>query len=87
RTILLARSDLSVNQLSEDAISFLLADFSNRKFPGDFEGHLLENTATEAFVIERLLPLLSNAEEPLRNNLAKVLQRVGKRHGRRYVAT
>ncbi len=87
RTILLARSDLSVNQLSEDAISFLLADLSSRKIPGDFEGHLLENAATEAFVIERLLPLLSNAEEPLRNNLAKVLQQVGKRHGRRYVAT
>lgn len=85
--ILLARHDLSIDQFSENAISFLLADLSTRKDIDAFEEHLLGSTVTETFVIERLLPLLPNTEEPLRSNLVKVLRQAGRRHGRRYVAT
>ena len=86
-TVLLARDDLSINEFNEDTISFLLADLSSRKYIDALMGHLLGSTATEAFVIDRLLPLLPNAEEPLRRNLVKVLRQAGERHGRRYVAT
>jgi hypothetical protein len=87
RTILLARSDLSIDNFSEEAISFLLADLSTKENLHIPSGHLLGIAATEAFVIERLLPLLPNAEEPLRSNLAIVLEQAGRRHGRRYVAS
>ena len=56
--ILLARTDLSTDDLNEEAISFLFADLSTRKDLHDFEGHLLGITATEAFATERLLPLI-----------------------------
>ncbi len=86
-TILPARKDLSIEQLSEDAVSFLLADLSTRTSIDSFPGHLLGDITTEAFVIERLLPLLPTAKDPFRSNLSKVLQQAGRRHGRRYVAS
>lgn len=86
-TILMARKDLTVEKLSEDAISFLLAEISRKAAIDSFRGHLLGNVATETFVIERLLPLLTTAEEPFLSNLSTVLKLAGKRHGRRYVAS
>jgi hypothetical protein len=87
KTILLARKDLSIEQLSEDGISFLLSDLSTRTSSDPVRGHLLGNIATETFVVERLLPLLPTAEEPFRGNLSKVLQQAGIRHGIRYIAS
>lgn len=84
-SVLPARSDLTTDSFSEDAISFLLADL-NRGATQDFMGGLLGTTATEAFVSERLLPLLPEAKEPLLKNLKNVLRQAGSRHGRRYVS-
>lgn len=86
QTILIARHDLTTGSFSDDAISFLLADLSKKGSCDTFRGHLLGHTATEAFVTERLLPLLSGAKKPLKDNLIRVLRQAGTRHGRRYVA-
>ena len=86
-SILLARDELKTDNFSEDAISFLLASLREKGATYPIDGHLLENTATELFVTERLLPLLSSTEEPLAMNLRRVLRSVGSRHGRRYVTT
>ncbi len=77
--------DLTTDALSENAISFLLADLSEAKNSAGIEGHLLGSTATELFVTERLLPLLPDAKPPLSENLRKVLKQAGSRHGRRYI--
>jgi hypothetical protein len=73
--------ELITDLFSEDAISFLLADLSREPA---FREHLLGRTATERFVAERLLPLLSESHGPLRQNLHTVLAEAGSRHGRRY---
>jgi adenylate kinase family enzyme len=86
-TILSARADLSTNHLSEDSVSFLLADLSRKETISPVTGHLLGRIATEEFVMQRLLPLLTAAQEPFRKNLCEVLQEAGRRHGRRYVAS
>lgn len=86
-SILLAQDDLNTASFSEDAISFLLSSLRKKETADAIRGHLLGNTATESFVTERLLPLLSTAEEPLATNLRRVLRNAGSRHGRRYVAT
>ena len=86
-SILLVRDDLNTDSFSEEAISFLLSSLREKGTADAIRGHLLENTATESFVTERLLPLLSIAEEPLATNLRRVLRHAGSRHGRRYVAT
>jgi hypothetical protein len=79
--------DLSTDTFTETTISFLLADLSRARSHPSLKGHLLGTTATEPFVIERLLPLLSDATETLFYNLRDVLRRAGSRHGRRYIAT
>ena len=75
-------SDLSTDDLSADAISFLLADVS-RNVPVNFRGHILGSIATEKLVEETLLPL---ANTKCTHALATVLKQAGKRHGRRYLA-
>lgn len=84
--IFLNRRDLSTDAFTEDAISFLMADLNHGEGFSDHQGHLLGNIATEQFVTERLLPLLSGAQPPLLENLRSVLKQAGSRHGRRYIA-
>ena len=83
-SILLRQNDLTTDDFSADAVSFLLADLSRAGSVYSLRGHLLGQTATEQFVAERLLPLLPEAEDPLLTNLQKVLRQAGSRHGRRY---
>ncbi|MFZ6680019.1 SIR2 family protein [Undibacterium sp. Tian12W] len=83
RSILLDQSDLTTDDFSEDAVSFLLADLSRGDLP-PWRGHLLGKTSTEQFIVERLLPLVPNAKEPLLKNIRAVLRQAGSRHGRRY---
>jgi hypothetical protein len=86
KLILWAHDDLSTDRFSEEAIRFRLASLREEKTADYLRGHLLGSTATESFVTERLLPQLSEAEEPLSTNLREVLKQAGSRHGRRYVA-
>lgn len=77
-------TDITTDTFSEDAILFLLATLSEEGSTSRFRGHLLGRTATEEFVTERLLPLLSDIKQPFSKNLHTVLRHAGSRHGRRY---
>ena len=77
-------TDITTDMFSEDAISFLLATLSEEGSASHFRGHPLGRTATEEFVTERLLPLLSDTKQPFLRNLRTVLRQAGSRHGRRY---
>lgn len=83
--ILLRQNDLTTDDFSADAVSFLLADLGRTHIRDSWRGHLLGQTATEQFVAERLLTLVPDAKEPLLRNLHAVLRQAGSRHGRRYV--
>ncbi len=76
--------DITTDMLSEDAISFLLADLSDEGSALPSRGHLLGSTATEEFITECLLPLLSDIKQPLSKKLHIVLREAGSRHGKRY---
>lgn len=84
-SILPRHIDLTTDDFSENAISFLLADLDQKKIGGSWRGHLLSQTATEKFVADRLLPLAAEAKDLLLTNLQSVLKRAGERHGRRYI--
>lgn len=77
-------TDITTDMFSEDAISFLLATLSEEGSTSHFRGHLLGSAATEEFVTERLLPLLSDIKQPFSKNLHAVMEQAGSRHGRRY---
>jgi hypothetical protein len=72
--------DLSTDQLSRDAIDFLLADLHQQQSRNS-HGFLLGKIATESFAVDNLLPLLGG-EEPLRTNVQTVLDAAGRRFGR-----
>lgn len=76
--------ELAIDVFSENAISYMLADLGKEKV-GNFPSNLLALTSTEKFINERLLPLLPDASGLLLDNLHKVLEDAGSRHGRRYV--
>lgn len=84
RTILHWQKEITTDDFSTDAVSFLLADLSRVGSFDSLRGHTLGLTATEQFVHERLLPLVSDAKEPLLTNLKNVIRKAGLRHGRRY---
>lgn len=73
---------LSTNQLSAAAISFLLVDL---KRPSGFDSPL-GMLATEEFVEDRLLPALNRATSDVeRRRLLFVIDQAGQRHARRYI--
>ncbi|HKO51347.1 MAG TPA: SIR2 family protein [Polyangiaceae bacterium] len=84
--VLVARSDVTTDDLSEEAISYLLAGL-NKPIANDFSwrGHLLGQAATEKFVADRLLPLWERARGKFKRRLTGILRAAGSRHGRRYV--
>lgn len=81
----LERLDVTTDEISSEAISFILAELSRERSERRLGSNLLGAAATENFITERLLPLLVGAQDPLRKNLLKVLERAGARHGRRYL--
>ena len=79
--------DLTTDAFSEEATSFLFAHLGRKGSRRMFHGHLLGATATERFVDERLLPLVTSAKSPFSGRLRNVLIEAGRRHGKRYVRT
>lgn len=83
-TILKAQTNLSTDDLSEEAISYLLDHLEIRSEWEDC-ATLLGEAATERFVNERLLSLMTNPSPTVAMSLKDVLSRAGAKHGRRYI--
>jgi hypothetical protein len=78
--------DLTTDDFSEEAQSFLIEDLKKNGSVDGLYGHLLGHTASEAFVADRLVPLLDTLDPVFRRHLVAGLDQAGSRHGRRYVA-
>ena len=75
--------NISTENMSEDAIAFLLSDLSHPNAI-NVAHNPLGSVASERFVTERLIPLARGASETVLKNLHLVLKAAGDRHGRRY---
>jgi hypothetical protein len=84
-SVLFEMSDLTLDDLGEGALAFLIDDLRTATIHS-FEGHLLGRIATDAFVVQRLLPLVTLEPCQFQNNLRAVIRDAGQRHGRRYLA-
>ena len=78
--------DLTTDDLSEEAQLYLIEDLRSDRSVDGVYSHLLGHTATEAFITDRLVPLLGTQDSVMQENLVRVLEHTGWRHGRRYVA-
>jgi len=74
---------LTTDDLSEDAIGFSIGNLIGGR-SRSYLGHFLGAAATEAFVLERLLPLFAELDNPQAKRLRAVLDAAGSRHGKRY---
>ncbi|MDQ3131112.1 MAG: SIR2 family protein [Acidobacteriota bacterium] len=77
-------TELNTDRLNEDAIQYLLSTL-NQKHRLFVRNSFLGSIATESFVEERLLTLLSNDSEPFKSNLKNALKTAGELHRRRYI--
>jgi hypothetical protein len=84
-SVLLEMSDLTSDDFGEGAFAFLIDDLRTGTIHS-FEGHLLGRIATDAFVVQRLLPLVTSEPCQFQNNLRAVIRDAGQRHGRRYLS-
>ncbi|MBS7416996.1 SIR2 family NAD-dependent protein deacylase [Pseudomonas syringae] len=82
---IIQRMDVTTDEIDAEAISFLLADLSRERGDRFIDASFLGTAATEAFIVERLFPLLISAQDPLKENILSVLDQAGTRHGRRYL--
>lgn len=76
--------DLSLDELNENSISYLLEQLKVTKV-SIFNSNVLVNVATEKFVSDNLLPMLKFARGLHLDNLKAILEMTGRNHGRRYI--
>ena len=82
KTILPHLPNLRLDELSEDSLAYLLNRDNDRHF--HYHARILTNIATEAFVTERLLPLMKGARGKYLSELKAMMVQMGYRYGRRY---
>lgn len=83
-TIFRRTEGFTLNDFTEESIIYLLNDLKRTKL-NYWENSILDNIATETFVNELLLPRLKTAKGIERENLNELIQRIGKKHKRRYL--
>jgi hypothetical protein len=86
RVVLPALSSISTDDLSSSTISLVLRDELAGDGGESWSEGVLATLATERFAERVLMPILSSElDERRRLTLATILDRIGRRHGRRYV--
>ena len=78
--------DLALRDLTPTMLQHALEDLRTDGIDGLYNC-VLGSVATEELVERTLLPLLADADEPLRAHLVKVIDTAGSRHRRRYLTT
>lgn len=88
RHILKLIPELTSDKLNESAIQYLLSTLNQDASQGlsFLQGPVIGIIATESFVEERLLPLLSIDTEPFKSNLRLAIKTAGGRYQRRYIS-
>ena len=84
RIIFRKMGDLKLDDFTEEALSYFFKELKSQKI--DFlNGNILSDIATEKFVTERMLPLLKNTKGVEHNNLEIIIEKIGRKHKRRYL--
>ncbi|TAE84375.1 MAG: hypothetical protein EAY81_07650, partial [Bacteroidetes bacterium] len=84
QVVLIRMPDLKLEDFTKESLSYLFEELKTKRI--DFlDRSILSDIATEQFVIERMLPLLTNMEGVGHKNLEKLIERIGKKHKRRYL--
>lgn len=85
RTILDNLYNLTINDLTEESIEYLLDDLKIIKLNYFYKNNILYTIATETFVNKYLIPRLKSAENTEYENLINLIEKIGKKHKKRYL--
>jgi len=85
QNILKILDELSLKELNEDTILYLINELNEKDLANWNSYSLLTKVSTETFVNDRLLPMLDDAKGKFHANLLNVLDSIGHKHGRRYI--
>lgn len=84
RTILEKLDNLTLNDFTEESITYLLDDLKTTRLDF-FANNVLYNIATESFVVKYLITRLNDVENIEQENLKILIDKIGKKHKRRYL--
>lgn len=85
QVFLIRYDELTLRDFTDESITFLLENLNKTMGIFHFDSHPLEKIATEAFVSEVMIPRLSLVSGEKKNNLRTLIEKIGKRHNRRYL--
>lgn len=85
RSILAVRNDITTDDLSDDAIKFVISELSRTRARYFIWDNLLAKVSTEQFIRNTLMPLFEGSSGTVKENLAAILREAGRRHRRRYI--
>lgn len=75
---------VTIEDFTEESISYMLEQLNKREF--DFWNRsVLVEIATESFVYEHMIPRLENKKGVEKENLKRIIERIGKKHKIRYL--
>lgn len=77
-------SELSIDQLSENAIEYLFSNLKGKN-ASEFDNELLGAISTEKFVVDRLLPWSQRQSPACQANVRRLTEDIGRRLGRRFL--
>lgn len=81
--ILPCMSDLKLEEFTENSLKYFFEEISTKN-TNFWHISILENIATEQFVQERMIPTLRESEGVKFENLKTLIERIGRKHNRRY---
>ena len=84
RTILRKMGDLKLDDFTEETLSYLFEELKTKKID-HFYSNILSDIATETFVTKRMLPLLKKSKGVEHQNLEEIIERIFRKHKRRYL--
>lgn len=73
------------DDFNEDGIQYILEDLKKSLYWEGFQHHFLARAADHKFIVEKLMPLLEEADGVFRTNLLDIIETAGRRHGKRYL--
>ncbi|MGN6297669.1 MAG: SIR2 family protein [Ginsengibacter sp.] len=84
QVVLTKMPDLKLEDFTQESLSYLFEELKTKRIRF-FDRSIISDIATEQFVTERMLPLLKNMRGVEYKNLEILIEKIGKKHKRRYL--
>ena len=81
---IIPRLETHISDFHEGAIEYIFEELKKECWDREKYG-FLARAADHKFIVEKLMPLLEEADGVFRTNLLDIIETAGRRHGKRYL--